>query len=255
MRHNTPAFQTEDPRLRAALLAAQQAFASANARQAPDGWEDPEDQDPDLAEAEGAPGALGSLSDLDYEDPDQDLERVMLVGVSLKSAAPAAAAAARRRRGDRAGSHDEADGGAGGGREGGSVYSIEESLDELGRLAETAGLKVGLAGWLSVGRLSAWYWLGAVKCASAGLKFLATKPTDQHATGFPPLPPRSSARPTRPSSPPATRPTSAAARWPRWRGRWRVSGRWRAVIERRRRDMWAGRRPGDEQGVGGSGLN
>lgn len=69
----------------------------------------------------------------------------MLVGVTLKKEQQAAAAAASRRRrggGARAGAAEGEEGDGGGVWRDAAIYSIEESLAELGRLAETAGLKV-----------------------------------------------------------------------------------------------------------------
>jgi len=151
--------QSEDPRLRAALLAAQQAFSSTEARQNADGWEGgPDDQDEDqdlLMEDEETPQINPYAAGFEgADDGDDEVERVLLVGVGLKSSQQmtTAAAARRRQRGW------EGEGAATGGREGG--YTIEESLEELGRLAETAGLKVRRRGRLGFGGLGGCWRLG-----------------------------------------------------------------------------------------------
>ncbi|KAI8462495.1 MAG: hypothetical protein J3K34DRAFT_527703 [Monoraphidium minutum] len=156
----------DDPRFRAALAAAQAAFnadaaAAAGAAAAPAaaGWEGPDDEEDDEFDfdASEGPGGLGSFGadEVEGSEDDDGLERVLLVGMELKSQQQAAAAsAARRRRGggsawarDADGGAGGAEGGGGGGRKGGvwrdaAGYTAEESLAELGRLADTAGLKV-----------------------------------------------------------------------------------------------------------------
>ncbi|GBF93383.1 hypothetical protein Rsub_06421 [Raphidocelis subcapitata] len=163
--------QSEDPRFRAALAAAQAAFAGA----APDGevgW------GADAAAGGGGAGGAGDWGageglgstfrlpegaegpDGPEEEGEEELERVLLVGVALKGSAAAAgagggggggAAGPRRPRrgtgyalepGPAAAEAAAAAAAAGGWARLGSGYSIDESLAELGRLAETAGLKV-----------------------------------------------------------------------------------------------------------------
>jgi hypothetical protein len=194
--------QETDPRFRAALLAAQQAFAGAEGRAAARGWEDPED-DP-----EGAEGAAfseyeqaGSL-DVDLGGDEDELERVLLVGVTLKSGGGGG-------------------GSGGGGWADGAGYTIEESLGELGRLAETAGLKVWcicrtpyMMEWRPDGRGR-----GARSIGTAPNIASATRRRGHHCHLSPPAPPpacppgRWSAQRTRPLRRPTTPPTSAAERY------------------------------------------
>jgi hypothetical protein len=149
-----------DPRFRAALAAAQAAFAAdAGAGAGEDNgsaaatWEGLEDEEYVLDEADGPDGLEddGEAYGMSHADEDDDRERVLLVGMALKSAQQRAAAAAHRRLRDAGGGGWYAAGGgdAGGDGDGEGVwrdaynYTVEESLAELGRLAETAGLKVG----------------------------------------------------------------------------------------------------------------
>lgn len=144
-------------------MAAQQAFSEAEARQKAAGWEEPEDDVEAIGYSSDGPRGPGSFTEDGWEDnlSNDDItdgsERVLLVGVTLKGQQLQQAAAARRRargggggRGAWGAEGEEAEGGGWG--EGSAAYTIEESLAELGRLAETAGLKVSMSHGLSHGR-------------------------------------------------------------------------------------------------------